>query len=128
LREATAGDFVWDGKCDSRKKAARFIEIVRLLIDDISGCAGLIDNDVINDSRIACVYVINTHVRSGFDRGLDHLAVLVHNVTRSVENVTARSIRTVLTNDESFERLVIGRRSFPRCHFDDRSGHSYRLF
>jgi hypothetical protein len=32
------------------KKAARFMEIVRLLIGDISGRAGLIDNDVIDHS------------------------------------------------------------------------------
>src|SRR4029434_8655601 len=76
----------------------------------------------------ACAYVINTHVRSGFDRSLDHFAVLVNNATRCVENVTARSIRTVLANNESFEWLVISRRSFPSCHFDDCSGHRYRLF
>jgi len=32
------------------KKAARFMEIVRLLIGNKSGRAGLIDNDVINHS------------------------------------------------------------------------------
>jgi hypothetical protein len=32
------------------KKAARFMEIARLLIGDISGRAGLIDNDVIDHS------------------------------------------------------------------------------
>jgi hypothetical protein len=45
-----AGDFVWNGKCNGHEKAARFIEIVRLLIGDTSGRAGLIDNDVINQS------------------------------------------------------------------------------
>ena len=68
----------------SRRKAARFIEIVRLFIGDISGRAGLIDNDMINHACIACAHIINPHVRAGFDRGLDHLAVLVHNVTGSV--------------------------------------------
>ena len=45
-----AGDFVQNDKCDAHEKAARFMEIVRLLIGDISGSAGLIDNDVINHS------------------------------------------------------------------------------
>jgi hypothetical protein len=45
-----AGDFVQNDKCDAHEKAARFMEIVRLLIGDISGRAGLIDNDVINHS------------------------------------------------------------------------------
>jgi hypothetical protein len=48
--QSYGGDFVWNGKCDGHEKAARFIEIVRLLIGNISGCAGLIDNDVINHS------------------------------------------------------------------------------
>jgi hypothetical protein len=69
------------------------------LIVDIPSRASLIDNDVINHTQIPCVYVINTHVGAGFDRGLDHVAVFVHNVTRPVENITAWSIRTVLANN-----------------------------
>jgi hypothetical protein len=103
------------------------MEIVRLLIGDTSGRARLIDNNVINHTRISHVYVMNTNVSAGFDRGFDHFAILVHNVTRPFENITARSIRTVLTNNESFERLIIGRRPFLSCHFDDRSRYGYGL-
>jgi hypothetical protein len=61
-------------------------------IVDIPGRANSIDNDVINHAKIAHVCVINAHVRSGFDRGLDHFACLIHNVTRPVENISARNI------------------------------------
>ena len=82
---------------------------MRLFIDDISGRAGLIDNDVINHTQIAHINIINTNASAGLYPGLNHFAVLVHNVTRSVENVTARTIRTIFTNNESLDRLVIGR-------------------
>jgi len=95
------------------------------LISDISSRVDSLYHYVINHTRIARVCVINTHASAGFDRGLDHFAVLVHNVTRPFENIIARSIRTVLANNESFERLIIGRRSFLSCHFDDRSGYGY---
>src|SRR5467141_2656489 len=109
------------------KKAAGLMETVRLLLVISQGRAGSIDNDVINHTQIPYVYVINTHVGAGFDRGLDHFAVLVHNVTRPVENITARIVRTVLANNESFGRLIIGGRPFlSRC--DDRSGYRYWLF
>ncbi len=39
---------------------------------------------VINHTRIACVYVVNTHVTAGSDRGLDDFARLVQNVTSPV--------------------------------------------
>jgi hypothetical protein len=61
-------------------------------IVDIPDRANSIDNDVINHAKIAHVCVINTHVRAGFDRGLDHFACLIHNVTRPVENISARNI------------------------------------
>ena len=55
------------------------------------------------------------------------LAVLVHNVTRPLENITARRIRTVLANNESYERLIIGRRPLFSCHCEDRSRYGYWL-
>lgn len=85
------------------------MKIVRLSIGIISDRADLIDNDVINHAQIAHVNKINTNVSAGFDRGLNHAAVFVHNMTRSIENVTTRSIRTVFTDNESLGRLVIGR-------------------
>src|SRR6478672_4629394 len=65
------------------------------------------------------------HPSAGFDRGLDHFALLVEDVTAPVKDVGARSIGTILANNESLDRLVIGRRAFLSCHFDDRSGHRY---
>jgi hypothetical protein len=56
------------------------------------GGANSIDNDVINHAKIAHVCVIDTHVRAGFDRGLDHFACLIHNVTRPVEDISPRNI------------------------------------
>src|SRR5678815_5048059 len=97
------------------------------LIGDIPSRLGSLYDYVINHTRIAHVYVINMHASAGFDRGFDHFAILVHNVTRPFENITARSIRTVLANNESFERLIIGRRPFLSCHFDDRSRYGYWL-
>jgi hypothetical protein len=62
---------------------------------------------------------------TGFDRGLDRFALLVHYMTASVKDVGAWSIRTILENNESLDRLVIGRRPFLTCHFDDRSCDRY---
>ena len=95
------------------------------LIGDIPGRVGSLYDYVINHTRIAHVCVINTYASAGFDRGLDDFARLVHNVTWPVENITARSIGTVLANNESFARLVIGRRPFLSCRFDERSRHRY---
>ena len=69
---------------------------------DIPCRAGSVYNDVINHTRIACVHVINMHATAGSDRGLDDFARLVHNVTGPVENITARSIRSVHENNERF--------------------------
>src|SRR4029077_12562776 len=65
------------------------------------------------------------HPSAGFDRGLDHFAVLIDDVTAPVKDVGARTIGTILANNESLDRLVIGRRAFLTCHFDDRPGHRY---
>ncbi len=65
------------------------------------------------------------HPSAWFDRGLDHFAILVDDVTAPVKDVAARSIGTILANNESLDRLVIGRRAFLTCHFDDGSGHRY---
>src|SRR5215471_15616832 len=65
------------------------------------------------------------HFRAGFDRGLDRFALLVHNMTAPVKDVGAWSIRTILEDNEGLYRLVIGRRAFLTCHFDDRSCHRY---
>ena len=68
---------------DSRNRAA--------FIGDIRGRANSVHNDyVINHTQIAYVCVINTHASAGFDRGLDDFALLVHNVTRPIENIAAR--------------------------------------
>jgi hypothetical protein len=60
---------------------------VRLFIGDFWSRAGSIDNDAVNQAQIAHVCLVNTHTGTGFDRGSDHFAVLVHNVTRPVENM-----------------------------------------
>ena len=60
----------------------------------------LFNDHVINHTRIACVYVINTHVSARFDRGVDDFARLVHNATGPVQNITVWIIRAVLANDE----------------------------
>ena len=72
------------------------------LIGDIPGRVGSLYDDVINHTRIAHVYVINTHASAGFDRGSDDFARLVHNVTWPVENITARSIGTVPREQREF--------------------------
>jgi len=78
---------------------------VRLFIGDIRSRSGSIDNDAVNHTQIAHVCVVNTHTGAGFDRGSDHFAVLVHNVTTPVENITARSIGAVL---EKTMRVLTG--------------------
>src|SRR5215831_862049 len=65
------------------------------------------------------------YLRAGFDRGLDQFALLVHYMTAPVKDVGAWNIRTILENNERLDRLVIGRRAFLTCHFDDRSRHCY---
>ena len=80
---------------------------------------------VINHTRIACVYLINTHASAGFDRGLNDFARLVHNVTCPVENIPARIIRAVLANNERFEWLITGGRTFPSRRGDGRSRYRY---
>src|SRR5580765_8447926 len=65
------------------------------------------------------------HPSAWFDGGLDDFALLVDDVTPPVKDVGARSIGTILANNESLDRLVIGRRAFLTCHFDDGSGHRY---
>jgi hypothetical protein len=90
-------------------------------ICDVPGPAGLIDNEVINRAQIPLVRVIDLYAGAGFDRGLDYFALVVHNVARPVENVSAGSIRV---NNESFGRLVHRRRSLlNRC--DGRSRNRY---
>jgi hypothetical protein len=70
-------------------------------IREIPCCADSLYNDVINHTRTACVYVINTHVSAGFDRGSDDFTLVVHNVTGPVENIPVRLIRAVRANNES---------------------------
>src|SRR5262249_17221611 len=65
------------------------------------------------------------HPSAGFDRGIDHFALPVYDMTAPVKDVRARSVGIILENNESLDRLVIGRRAFLSCHFDDRSSHRY---
>ena len=74
---------------------------------------------------MACVYVINMHASAGSDRGVDDFARFVHNVTRPLENITARIIRAVLANNERFNRLIAGGRAFLSRRCDDRSRYRY---
>src|SRR5262249_15295371 len=80
---------------------------------------------VINHTRIAQLYVINTHPRARFDRGCDDFAILVHNVARPGENIITRTIRVVRTNNERFERLIISRRAFLSRCFEERPRYRY---
>jgi hypothetical protein len=68
----------------------------------------LFDDHVIDRTQIARVYVINTDASPGFDCGLDDFARFVHNATGTVENVTARTVRGGLANNERFDRLITG--------------------
>ena len=90
-------------------------------INDVPGRASSVDNDVINTTQTPLVRVVDLYASAGFDRGSDHFPVLVQNVTRSIENISARCIRV---NNESFRRLINRRRPlFNRC--DDRSRNRY---
>ena len=80
---------------------------------------------MINHTQIAHVCVVNTHAGTRFNPGLDDFAQLVHNVTRPVENITARVIRVILTNNERFGGLVIGSRAVLNRRWDDRSRYGY---
>src|SRR5262249_47885560 len=80
------------------KKSLRIYEILQLFI----GCVPRrvsIDNDTINHTQIAHVCIINMHLSAGFDRGLDHFAVLVQDVTAPVKDVGAWTIGTILENN-----------------------------
>ena len=80
-----------------------------MLCHDIGSRADSVCNDnVINHTQIARVYVINTHASAGFDRRLNDFTRFVHNVTRPGENITARIIRAVLANNERLDRLITG--------------------
>ena len=97
-----------------------------VLCHDIRSRADSVCNDyVINHTQIARVYVINTHASAGFDRRLNDFTRFVHNVTRPVENITARIIRAVLANNERLDRLITGGGAFLSCRGDDRS--RYRI-
>ena len=74
-------------------------------------------NHVINHTQIAHVCVINAHARAGFDRCLDDFPCLVHNVTTSVENITARIIRTVLPNNECIAQADNWQPRLPQSSF-----------
>jgi hypothetical protein len=89
------------------QRAARFSENRAAFIGDTQGGAGSIDDYVIYCTQTPLVRVIDLYAGAGFDRGSDHFALLVHNVTRPVENIGAGSI---LVNDESFGWLVNRRR------------------
>ena len=80
---------------------------------------------MINHTQIAHVCVVNTHAGARFDRRLDDFAQLVHNVTRPVENITARIVRVILANDERFGGLIIGSRAVLNRRWDDRSRYRY---
>ena len=66
---------------------------------------------MVNHTRIACVHVINMHATAGFDRGMDGLARLVHNVTGPVENITARTSTLGLLNSNKWSRPTFPRDS-----------------
>src|SRR5437763_13692909 len=65
---------------------------------------------------------------AGLDRGLDQLPLPVYNMTRSLEQILAGTIRAVFANDERLERLIIGGRTFLTCRFNDLSRHRDRWF
>src|SRR4029077_2450582 len=65
---------------------------------------------------VARVCEVDTHTSAGLDRGFDYCSRLVQNVTRLVENISARLIRAVLANYESFGGLITCRRALlNRC-------------
>src|SRR5678810_1090253 len=111
---------------DHYQKAARFGKIVWLLLVIILGRVdSLLNHYVINHTRIACVYVNNTHASAGFDRRSDGYTRLVHNVTGPSDKICARFIRTVLANNQRFDRLITGGRALLSRHRDGRSGYRY---
>ena len=96
------------------------------LVCDIPCRVNSVQNDyVINHTQIAHICVIDTHSATRFNPGLDDFAQLVHNVTRSVENITARIVRVILANDERFGGLLIGNRALLNRRRDDRSRYRY---
>src|SRR5580765_4995694 len=96
------------------------------LICDIPCRVNSVQNDyVINHTQIAHVCVIDTHSAARFNPGLDDFAQLVHNVTRPVENITARIVRVILANDERFGGLIISGRAVLKRLWDDRSRYRY---
>ena len=58
-----------------------------LLVINLGRVDSLLNHYVINDTRIACVYVNNTHARAGFDRRSDGFTRFVHNVTGPPDNI-----------------------------------------
>jgi hypothetical protein len=79
--------FVWIGAHYLQaRKAARFKGTVRLFGDSPDGVES-VDHDVINYTSLPVAHIENVHTGAGFDRGLDQFALLVHNVTRPVENI-----------------------------------------
>src|SRR5215468_11304260 len=100
---------LWDRSGSKAKKSRRIYLILRLFIGPARPS---IDDDVINRPRIADIRIKNLHSSARFDRGLDDFALLVHDVTRSVEDVGAGRIGTILPNNKCLDRLVIGRRPF----------------
>ena len=81
---------------------------------------------MINHTLITDVCVVNTHAGAGFHRRFDCVSSFVHNVTRPVENISARFIRAVLTNNKGSGRLIICRRPI-RAFCDDPTGYRYRF-
>src|SRR5262252_9074028 len=92
-----------------------------------SACDSVHNDHVINHTQVAHVSVVNTHASAGFDRRLDDIPSLVHNVTTPVENITTRIIQIIFTNNERFARLITGSRAFRNHRSDHRSGYLYRF-
>jgi hypothetical protein len=88
----------------------------------------LFNHYVINHTRIAYVYVNNTHANAGFDRRSDGLTRPVHNATGPPDNISARFIRAVLANNQRFDRLITGGRAFLSRHREGRSGYGYWFY
>src|ERR1700748_3008984 len=78
---------------------------------------------MINHARTACVRIVDKDVSAGLDRCLDRFALFVYHITAAFENIPARIIRSVLANNESFERLIIRGRTFLWLRFDYCSGY-----
>src|SRR5205823_12616318 len=93
-----------------------------------SSLTNLVYDYVINHARTSCVRVVDKHVSAGLDRCLDGFALFVYDVAAAFENIPARIIRFVLTNNKSFERLIIRCRAFLWFRLHYRSGYGDRLF